>query len=344
MNDSRIKKLIFSLAGIDGILIDNPSDLLYLTGLTLSKGRLWADAGGAKLFVDGRYFGKAKREAPCEVVPFDEKHLIETLQGAGRIGYDSAFLTCEQFQIVKRSAPEADWVPVPRPLKELRMVKDSGEIAALKKAAKLTWEGYQSILPKLQLGVSEIEIAAEFEYFCRKNGAGGFSFDSIVAFGENSAFPHYRAGKAALQDGQIVLADVGAIADGYRGDMTRVFFFGKPNPTLKFFHELVVRAQNKAVQAVRPGVRLGELDEIVREEFRKEGVEKLYTHSLGHGIGLETHEYPLIRFDNEDKGLILKSGMVFTIEPGLYQEGLGGVRYEDMIWVTEKGCENFFAP
>jgi len=340
MNDLRIKKLIHSLVGVDGCLIEEPADLYYLTGLSLSVGKLFAAPSGACLFVDGRYYGKAKQEAPCPVALIES--FKESLRKAKRIAFDSAFVTYNGFSALKSSFPHVEWVPVSSPVKNLRLCKDPGEIAALKKAARLTWEGYQRIVQILKEGITEAEAALEFEIFCRKKGASGFSFETIIAFGENSAYPHYRAGNARLHKNQIVLIDAGAVIDKYHGDMTRVFFFGEPDPRLSRFFHLVRRAQQKAVAHVRPGVKLGELDQIVREEFRKENVEELYTHSLGHGIGLETHEYPRIKADGEDKDLILKPGMVFTIEPGLYQPGLGGARYEDTVLVTEIGCENFY--
>ena len=166
------------------------------------------------------------------------------------------------------------------------------------------------------------------------------AFEPIIAFGENSAYPHYREGKARLRSGQIVLMDTGAIVDHYHGDRTRMAFFGEVDPKLMHLFNVVRRAHKNAVLAVRPGICFGELDQMVRDEFTKEGLEKLFTHSLGHGIGLETHEYPRVRAGSEDANLPLEPGMVFTIEPGLYQPGLGGVRYEDMILVTEDGHEN----
>ncbi len=338
----RLEKLAHSLVGVEGCLIEDPSDLYYLTGLSLSIGRLWVSEKESCLFVDGRYYARAKREAPCPVELNTGIHFKKVLQNVKRASFDSAFVTYNGFLALKSGFPHIEWVPVSSPLKNLRLIKDGAEIAALRKAAHLTWQGYQHILRHLKEEVSEAELALEFEFFCRKNGASGFSFEPIIAFGENSAYPHYRAGNARLKQNQIVLIDVGAIVDRYCGDMTRVVFFGKPDPGLAHFDQLNRSAQKKAAALVRPGLKIGELDRVVREEFRKENLEELYTHSLGHGIGLQAHEYPRIKVDGDDKDLILKPGMVFTIEPGLYQPGLGGVRYEDTVLVTETGYENFY--
>lgn len=340
MNDSRIKKLQRTLSNVDGCLIEKPVDLLYLTGLSLSKGRFWATSKEAILFVDGRYYERAKKAAPCTVVLSDEKSLKEALGSSKKVGFDGDFCTYENFLFLKRTFPEIDWIGGPSPLKEIRACKEPAEILALKRAAQLTWEGYQFALGLLKEGITEREIGLEFEIYCRKKGASGFSFDSIIAFGESSAYPHYRAAEAQLRKDQIVLMDIGAIVDLYHADMTRVSFFGNPDSRLLFFEEIVRRAHDKVLEQVRPGIAVKELDRIAREEFRKEGVEQFFVHSLGHGVGLETHEYPLIRFDGKDKDVLLKSGMIFTVEPGLYQPGVGGVRYENMILVTEKAHEN----
>lgn len=180
-------------------------------------------------------------------------------------------------------------------------------------------------------------------FFCRKKGASGLSFSPIIAFGENSAYPHYRAGKARLKKGQSVLIDVGAILENYCADMTRLVYFGEPDPRILHFEKLVKRAKEMAISHVKPGVKAGLIDQVVQDEFDKENVKQLYTHSLGHGVGLEAHEFPRLRFNGVDKDVILKPGMVFTIEPGLYQPGVGGVRLEDMVLVTANGCENFFS-
>lgn len=337
MENARIKKLTEQVSG--PCFIEDPVDLLYLTGMTLSKGRLLIGASEPILFVDGRYYQRAKQEAPCSVSLWDE----QKKRGEKRLGFDSAVVTYEGYLALKKDFPHVEWIPTPHPVKTFRSMKDAKEIAALRKAADLTWQGYQKVVASLKEGVSEEEMAWEFEFFCRKNGASGLSFDPIIAFGEHSAYPHYRAGKSRLREGQVVLVDVGAVVDGYHGDMTRIFYFGPPDPQISEWERIVKRAQKKAIDAVKPGIKCGQLDQIVQDEFDRANVKQLYTHALGHGIGLETHEFPRIKFDGEDKDVELKPGMIFTIEPGLYQSGVGGVRIEDMILVTETGHQNFFA-
>ncbi len=334
MDNSRIKRLEADLP----FFVEKGADLLYLTGLTLSKGKLFVKKGKTTLFVDGRYFEKAKKEAPCNVQLWDEMKKI----GDSQIGFDSAFVTYDGYLSIKKEMPQVEWIPKSDPVRELRSIKEPSEIAALKRAATLTFQGYQHIRSLLKEGITEEALALEFELYCRKNGASGLSFAPIIAFGENGAYPHYRAGKCKLKKDQAVLFDLGAIVDDYCGDMTRVAYFGKPDARIVHFEQLVASAKAKAMAHVKPGVKLGTLDQIVQDEFDKANVKRLYIHNLGHGVGLEVHEFPRIRFDGADKDVILEPGMVFTIEPGLYQPGVGGVRLEDTIVVTKTGFENFY--
>lgn len=327
---------------LDGLLIENPSDVFYLTAQMFSLARLLLKPDGASLFLDGRYFGQAQGKVPCEVVLLEKDTLQKGMTGIKKIGFDSAFVTVEKANLLEKTIPGKTWTPIPRPLKELRVCKDADEIAALKKAASVTAEGYRQILKKLKEGIEEQEIAFEFESYCRKAGASKMSFNPIVAFGENSAYPHYRAGRAHLKKNQFALFDLGAVVNHYCGDMTRGFFFGQPQEELERFYKLAKQAHELAAAEIRPGVRLGDLDAMVRAFFAKEGVAHLFTHGLGHGVGIDVHEYPLLRSDSDDCDLILQEGMVFTIEPGLYLPGVGGVRYENTYAVTVSGFENFY--
>ncbi|MDP1608737.1 MAG: Xaa-Pro peptidase family protein [Chlamydiales bacterium] len=322
---------------LEALLIENPVDLLYLTGMSLSKGSFVVTEHSAELFVDGRYLAAAQKNSPVPVLPSEKNAFAKDLKG--RVGFDSAWMCYDAVTGLQKKIPSVQWTPVSMPLKEMRGCKGAEEIAMLKQAAALTKEGILHIEGLLKEGVSEEDLAFAFEQFCRKKGASSLSFEPIIAFGEHSAYPHHRAGKALLKKGQHVLMDVGAVWNHYRGDLTRVAFFGEVDPQILYLSETVRNAQQKAIEAIRPGVLVGRLDEIVRDEFRQVGLESYFTHSLGHGVGLETHEFPRIKYDGEDAKVPLKAGMVITIEPGIYQPGVGGIRYEEMVLVTPDGHE-----
>jgi Xaa-Pro aminopeptidase len=329
---------------IKSLLLEKPVDIFYLTGLWFSKARLLCREKMI-LIVDGRYIAAAQKNFHFGEVLLASGDVFKKLfEPLSEVSLDGSFTTLEILSFWEKQAPHITWKPVADPLKTLRVVKDSSEIKALQKAADVTKKGYHQIVSLLKEGVSEGELALEFEFFCRKAGASRLSFDPIIAFGENSAYPHYRASNLVhLKNNQIVLIDIGAVVDDYAADMTRTVFFGKPDPELKLLQKLVIEAQHQAMKLVRPGVCLGTLDEAARNVFQRAEVEALFTHNLGHGVGLEIHEFPSLRFDGPDRNLILEEGMVFTIEPGLYQPGLGGIRWEDTIVVTKTGYESFYA-
>jgi len=321
----------------DACIVENPVDLYYLTGLDLSLGTLVVRQDGACLFVDGRYLQAAKESSPVPVA--DISSLKQFLPA--EVSFDSQWTTVRRCEVLKKLCPKP--APVPSLLQELRAVKDDEEIAALRKSAKLLWKGYEHLRKLLKAGISEEEAALQFELFCRKNGASGLAFDPIIAFGKNSAMPHYRAGKAALKKGDLVLCDIGVAVKHYRSDMTRVHHFGKIDPRLADMEAVVLAAHRAALKKCKAGALVKELDIAARSVMKEASMEELFVHSLGHGIGLETHEFPKIRYDGADRDVVLKAGMVITIEPGLYLPGVGGVRHEDTIAITKDGFVNFYA-
>ncbi len=328
----------------EAVLIEDPIDLYYLTGLTLSVGQLFITKEDSCLFVDGRYFESASNNAPCTVILFSleeircflEKVHVKTLC------FDGAKTTFQKVEGWKKNFPAISWESWDFVTQSLRVIKDNEEIAYLAKSAALLREGYDYIKTLLKEGVSEKEIAVEFTLFCLKKGAERLSFDPIIAFGENSAMPHYRAGDRKLKRGDLVLIDIGVELYRYASDMTRVLFFGPPDPFLENWLDLAIKAHDAALKIALPGVKVKELDIAARAVFKEHGVEEYFVHSLGHGVGIEVHEFPRLRFEGVDSETILEPGMVITVEPGLYLPGKGGVRYENTIVIQEKECLNFF--
>lgn len=327
--------------GCEACLIQDPLDLLYFTGLSLSAGKLCLCKGNALLLVDGRYLQAAQEKAPMPVALDDKLAASSFFSSASSIWFDGQHTSYEAYlkwqeSLHNRFASKTSF------FKPLRMIKDSLEIEKMKKSAQLLWRGFEFLSSQLREGITEKEMARSFEIFCLQHGGEGLAFEPIIAFGPNSAMPHYRSQDVPLKKGDIVLIDIGVVVERYHSDMTRLVFYQTAHPELESLHHINKAAHDAALHLCRPGTKIGALDRAARDVMAHHGVEDLFLHSLGHGIGLETHEYPRIKWDGEDKDLLLQPGMVFTIEPGLYVPGLGGVRYEDTIFITETGYENLY--
>jgi Xaa-Pro aminopeptidase len=337
MSISRIEKLQKTLP-VEAFLITNPIDLFYFTGLDLSTGKLLVKKSEATLFVDGRYIEAAIAKSPIPVILANEKTFLENLKGVSALGIDSettsyqGFLDLEKLGIVIK--------PLKGVISLLRAVKEFSEIELLKKAADLGSLGHDFVVSLLQEGVSEKDLAFELEYFWKKKGAEGVGFDPIIAFGANSSMPHYRAGDTKLKSGDIVLIDIGVKLDHYYSDMTRVHFFGTPNPKLVEIRDLVLKAHHLAVELLKPGVTIGAVDDAARLFIASNGYGEHFNHGLGHGVGLEIHEYPTVRRVADFAQVALEEGMVITIEPGIYLPKIGGVRIEDTLVITKSGSIN----
>lgn len=350
LNSSLLKNRVNSLLkllqekDVQGCIVEEPVDLFYLTGLSLSHGALVATHGKITLFVDGRYIQAALEDSPVPCALYEDRNLLAFLEKkpVDALVFDALTTSFEEFERLKKLFPETRLEPFPGLLRDLRLIKDAYEQSALRKSARLLAKGFEYLKKRLRVGITELELALEFEIFCRRNGAEKLAFDPIIAFGANSAMPHYHPGKSRLKRGDIVLIDIGVVVDHYYSDMTRTLFFGKPDPFLKKWQAIVKEAHSAALKICKPGTKLGALDAAARAVMAKEGVENYFLHSLGHGVGLEIHEYPRIKATGVDKDLILKEGMTITIEPGLYLPGKGGIRYEDTVILTKKGYENLY--
>jgi Xaa-Pro aminopeptidase len=340
---NRISKLQgnFKTWKADACLIENPLDLYYLTGLQLSLGALMVLPNKAQLFVDGRYIAFAKKHSPVPVQLLSKEALASFLLPVQSLAFDSQMTTVERESQLKKFYKGA-LIPVPLLLKQIRSVKNSAELKAMRKSAQVLWKGFEHIRRSLKAGVTEKQLALSFEIFCRKQGAERLAFDPIIAFGKNSAYPHYRAGDAKLKKGDLVLIDIGVVVDKYHSDMTRTVFFGKPDPRLVLLDTVVKKAHAAALKICKRGTKVGDLDKAARKVIEQAGLQDLILHSLGHGIGLETHEFPRVKYQGEDHDVPLQEGMVITIEPGLYLTGVGGIRHEDTIVITENGYKNWY--
>jgi len=333
---------LFSQWQVDGCIVENPVDLLYLLGLQLSLGTLIVTQKEARLFVDGRYLYVAQAKSPVSVSTLNEPSLLQFIQASKlkELAFDAHFTTFSRYlKWVELNKGMCKLKPIDSLLQELRVIKEPKEEELLSESAELLVKAFHHLETKLQTGITENNLCLEFEIFCRMQGAEKLAFDSIVAFGKNSAMPHYRSADIPLQLGDLILIDIGVVLNHYHSDMTRVLFWGEPDPLLQKMLLIVQAAQLAALKECLPGRKLGDLDLAARAEMRKENMEEYFVHNLGHGIGLEVHEFPRVGSKTLDKEVRLQEGMVITIEPGLYIPEKGGVRYEDMVLITDKGAK-----
>lgn len=341
---------ILSSLNIQALLIEDFSTIFYLTGCSVSSGVVLVFPDEIILFVDHRYWNEVSEKNPHKTLLLSQENINLSLKELSlegiRIGFDATKLTVAGYEKYHQQFTDAnlsfEMIACDRPLKEMRLIKSAQEVATMKIAAKIAWEGFLYAASLLKEGITEKEIALAFEIFAREKGAEELSFNPIIAFGKNAAIPHHESDDTKLKKDQIVLMDLGIVYHGYCSDMTRTVFFGKKHPKLFEIYQIVYETQKEVLKHCRPGISIGELDQIARACFKERQVEELYLHSLGHGIGIDVHEFPRVRFDADEKDLTLEEGMCITIEPGLYIKALGGVRYEDTILITSNGYENFY--
>lgn len=343
----RLKQLqaLLPTLNSEAILIENPINLLYLTGLDLSAGKLVVTQTETALIVDGRYFESCQALSPCPIFLLEEMPLKKwfSLHPIQHLAFESDKTTYQSFLNLKNTL-SCTLVPVESPIQRLRWIKDADEIDLLRTSAKLAYEGYEFVASRLQEGVKERDLALDLEFFWKKKGAKGLAFESIIAFGANSSMPHYRAGEGVLKSGMPVLIDIGVIWRHYHSDMTRVLFFGEPPPIIRTIFTIVEEAKQAAQELCKPGTCIGDLDAAARDYITERGYGKYFTHSLGHGLGLEIHESPTLRSTGPYRDTPLQEGMVITIEPGIYLPQIGGVRLEDTLLITSEGYENLTNP
>jgi Xaa-Pro aminopeptidase len=326
--------------GASHFYCDNSVDLYYLTGLQLSAGQLIIAPSDATLIVDGRYLERAKRDAPVPVLDQAKEKMSSIVQPGDRLGFDSNQLTFAGYERLKRELPEAEVVPLDALMLRVRSIKDAEEVDLLQQAADLGSRGFDYARSLLKAGISEVEIATQLEIFWLQQGGDRLAFDPIVAFGVASSMPHYRAGASRLKADSVVLLDIGVQLAGYHSDMTRVLFFGRVDREIEKIYEIVHQAFDAAAALCRPGVTCGELDRAARQVIEEAGYGDYFCHSLGHGVGLEIHEYPVLRGSGPHADVVVEQSMVLTIEPGIYLPSRGGVRLEDTFVVTQEGCKS----
>jgi len=350
-------------AGAEAMVVTHLPDVRYLSGFTGSSGAVALVGGRAALFTDGRYTAQAKAEVEGIKLVIEQRSpaalAVDWMAAAGvkRCAFDAGQTTVAAMEAMKKALPgplrRSFFVPTDGLVAKIREVKDEDEIGLMRSAATLGCRLFEGVLEHVEAGATEAGIAAELEYEARLAGAEAMSFETIVASGERSALPHGRATAARLPQRGFVTLDFGVLLNGYCSDMTRTVHVGKGSDRERDVYHSVLEAQQAAVAAVGPGVRCCDVDEAARSVLRRAGLEKEFSHSTGHGVGLEIHEGPRIAAKQDQK---LEPGMVITIEPGAYLSNqpagkagakvssVFGVRIEDMVLVTSGGGEVLTAP
>jgi len=329
---------------LDALLVSWPANISYLTQSQSRDSYFLVFRKENIYFTDSRYTEEAKkflkgngRLKECNGSVFEQ--IVRTILRfkLKRVGFEERYLPFAEFAKIKQQARgNFDLIPTHSIIEDKRQVKDTRELAQLQKATRITALALEHIRQFLVPGVKEIEIVAELERFIRYQGARASAFDIIVASGPNSSQPHHLSGDRKFKDNEPVLIDLGVDYQGYKSDLTRVFFLGKIDVLARKVYDIVLKAQELAIGKIHPGAEMAEIDRVARAYIAKKGYAKNFTHNLGHGFGLEIHEDPRI---SGNEASAIRAGMTFTVEPGIYLPGKFGIRIEDMVLVTRKGCE-----
>jgi Xaa-Pro aminopeptidase len=326
---------------IDALLIENPVNRRYLSGFEGSSGVLLISRDKAYLVVDFRYLEQAANQAPdFEIVRRHEDLLPELavlIEKAGwkRIGFEAKHTIYKDYVEMEEKLP-AKMISLENGIEKLRIIKTDTEKKIMKQGAMLLDQAYDYLKTLIRSGMKESELALELEIYLLRHGASERSFRFIVASGFRGAMPHGTATDKIMEKGDLVTIDFGVVFNGYATDMTRTLSIGEPSQELRTIYELVYNAQKEAAAAIMPGRKANEIDAVARDIIKEAGYAEYFGHGLGHGVGLEVHEAPIL---NPQSDTVLEPGMVLTVEPGVYLPGKGGVRIEDMIYVTENGME-----
>ncbi len=326
--------------GVNALFVTRLENVRYLTGFTGSNAQLVVLPGTAVFLTDGRYTEQARHEVPdLERVTYapsyrDVLSRFVAVPGVTRLGIEADHVTLASHGRITAALPGVELVPLEDVVEDLRTVKDDDERERIRAAQAATDAAFEDILDRFAVGISELRIARDLERLLREEGADGLAFDPIVAFGENAAEPHHEPGSRMLEEGDVITVDFGGLVDGYHADMTRTIAFGSLNGELRKVHEIVRESQQAGIDAVRAGATGIEVDAACRAVIGGAGYGESFVHPSGHGVGLEIHEGPWL---GTAHGNPLPSGSVVTVEPGIYLPGLGGVRIEDMVEVTDEG-------
>jgi Xaa-Pro aminopeptidase len=341
---NRIEKVRAALRAkrLEALLVTHLPNVLYLSGFTGDSGYLVVEEDRATLFTDGRFTVQAREEAPAAKLVLQRGSLAATVgaylaREKPSVGYSPAQLTLSTWRALRKAAGgKVRWRPAEGTVEELRATKSRAEIDTIRDAGRVACQVMHEVIGLVRPGVRELDLAAEIGYRLRRKGATGESFDVIVAAGPRAALPHARPTDRRIGKNELVVLDLGAILRRYCSDLTRTVYVGRAPARVKRWYRAVHEAHAAACDALRPGVRAGDVDRAARRVLERYRLGRYFVHSTGHGLGLEIHEAPRL---GKGQAARLEVGTVVTIEPGIYIEGVGGIRIEDDAWVTPSGSE-----
>jgi Xaa-Pro aminopeptidase len=365
LNNSGKILIILERERLDGILVSHQPNITYLSNSPSSDSYLLLTPKQSFFITDSRYYQQARlslnpvrKKSSNTLTGTRGKKLSNGVRGFNikligesvfntiahltldakikRLGFEARNLDVAQYQKIKKLIHPVRFISTQGLIEEFRELKEAGEIAKIKKAVKIAAKALSYARRIIRPGLREIEIAAELERFIRYNGGRATSFETIVASGKNSSFPHHLTCNRKIKRGESLFIDIGVDYQGYKSDLTRTFFLGKIPSGISKIYDIVRQAQIQAINRVKPGMKICQIDKCARQHIAKEGYGGFFTHSLGHGIGLEVHEFPFISANNKTA---LETGMTFTVEPGIYLPNKFGIRIEDDVLVTKTGCE-----
>lgn len=329
---------------VDALLVTKKENIRYLSGFTGSAGAILITPPSVYFITDSRYATQSEQEVSVcriQILKKNEKVLERVVsllkkRKISRLGFEPEDMRFQSFQELKKKVSPVRLIPIKAGIETLRIIKSEEEVQKIIQAIRRAEEAFIKVRSHIRAGISEREVALSMEGAIRRAGAARVAFDLIVSSGERSAMPHGIATTRRLGQGDLVVIDFGAECDGYFSDMTRTLFLGKRFTGRKReIFDVVRDAQNQAIKAVEPGKEFAEIDAMARKIIHKAGFGKYFGHGTGHGVGLEVHELPHVAPGSRMR---IREGMVFTIEPGIYIPGLGGVRIEDMVQTTRDGC------
>jgi len=327
---------------LDAVLLLSLENIRYLSGFTGSDAVFLLTQKEAFFLTDSRYWTQAEDEVrDAQIVRYQKKidGLVSLLLDlkSKRVGFESSSLPFSLYQtLLEKLEGRIEFVPLEKELKNLRAFKDETELSLIRSAIGIASEAFLHVLKLIKEGEEERALSLEMEFFMKQRGAEATGFDIIVASGVRSALPHGRASDKRIEKGDFVLIDFGSRFKGYHSDQTRTLFCHSSTSEQRKIYEIVKEAHDRAIAKIRPGLPISEVDRVAREFIQAQGYGAYFGHGTGHGIGLAVHEDPVVNGENQDP---LQEGMVFTIEPGIYLPGWGGVRIEDMVRVTPDGAE-----